>query len=409
MSLSRRHLLGSAAVLPAAAAFSPRRARAQANTIRIGVLTDLAGPYQDIVGPIAAECARMAAAESALAGQGVKIDVLVADHQNKPDVGSNIARQWFDRDGVDMIAEGGSSAVALAVSAVARDKNKVYINGSAATSDLTGSACNPNSIHWTYDTYMLAKSTGGAMVKAGGDSWFFITADYAFGHALARDVGAFVQQAGGRVMGGVRTPFPGTTDFSAFLLQAQSSGAKVIGMANAGTDTINCIKQAKEFGITATLAGLLVFISDVHSLGLPVCQGLALTETFYWDMNDRTRAFSERLRQRVPGRRPGMGQAGAYASVVHYLKGAADMGVAQFKADGAAAVAHLKKMPTDDDAFGPGSIRPDGRKLHPAYLFQVKKPSESKGAWDYYNLLGTTPADEAFRPMADGNCAMVKS
>jgi branched-chain amino acid transport system substrate-binding protein len=409
MSLSRRHLLGSAAALPAAASLVPGRARAQANTIRIGVLTDLAGPYQDIVGPIAAECARLAASESALAGRGVKIDVVVADHQNKPDVGSNIARQWFDRDGVDMIAEGGSSAVALAVSAVARDKNKVYINGSAATSDLTGPACNPNSIHWTYDTYMLAKSTGGAMVKAGGNSWFFITADYAFGHALARDVGNFVQQAGGRVLGGVRTPFPGTTDFSAFLLQAQSSGARVIGMANAGADTINCIKQAKEFGITATLAGLLVFISDVHALGLDVCQGLALTETFYWDHNDRTRAFSERLRQRVPGRRPGMGQAGTYSSVVHYLKGAADMGVAQFKADGAAAVAHMKKMPTDDDAFGPGTIRADGRKLHPAFLFQVKKPSESKGAWDYYKLLGTTPGDEAFRPMADGNCAMVKS
>jgi branched-chain amino acid transport system substrate-binding protein len=407
MTLSRRALLGTAAALPAAAAIRP--ARAQKPVLKIGVLTDLSGPYQDIVGPLSVEAVRLAVAEFGVADKGFDVEVVAADHQNKPDVGSNIARQWYDRDGVDVIMEGGSSAVALAVAGVAKDKNKAFVNSGAATSDLTGKACNANTLHWTYDTYMLAKSTGAAMVKAGGDSWFFITADYAFGHALSRDVGNFVTGAGGKVLGNVRTPFPGTTDFSSFLLQAQSTGAKVIGLANAGSDTINCIKQAKEFGITATLGGLLVFLSDVHSLGLETSQGLVLTESFYWNLNDRTRAFSERLWARAPGRRPGMAQAGPYSSALHYLKAAVAMGPAEIKKDGAAAIAQLKRMPTDDDVFGPGTIREDGRKLHPAFLFQVKKPSESKGAWDYYNLLGTTPADQAFRPMSEGGCPLVKA
>jgi len=407
MNLSRRALLGTAAALPAAAAIRP--ARAQKPVLKIGVLTDVSGVYQDIVGPLAVESTRLAIADFGVANKGFDVEVLVADHQNKADIGSNVARQWFDRDGVDLIVEGGSSAVALAVAGVAKDKNKAYINSGAATSDLSGAQCNANTLHWTYDTYMQAKSTGAAMVKAGGDSWFFITADYAFGHALSRDVGNFVTGAGGKVLGNVRTPFPGTTDFSSYLLQAQSSGAKVIGLANAGADTINCIKQAKEFGITRPLAGLLLFVSDVHSLGLDVCQGLVLTESFYWDLNDRTRAFSERLWKRMPNRRAGMANAGPYSSTLHYLKTAQVMGAAEIKKNGAASIAQRKKIPTDDDVHGTGTIREDGRKLHPSYLFQVKKPSESKGAWDYYNLLGTTGADEAFRPMKDGNCPLVKA
>jgi branched-chain amino acid transport system substrate-binding protein len=407
MNMSRRALLGTAAALPALGA--TRTARAQRTTLRIGVLTDMSGPYKDIGGPLAVEAVRLAVADSGIAEAGVNVEVLFADHQNKPDVGSNIARQWYDRDGVDMVTEGGSSAVALAVAGVSKDKNKTYLTSGPASSDITGRACNANTIHWTYDTYMLAKSTGAAMVKAGGDSWFFITADYAFGHALSRDVGGFVTGAGGRVLGNVRTPFPGTTDFSSFLLQAQASGAKVIGLANAGTDTINCIKQAKEFGIKSTLAGLLVFISDVHALGLEVAGGLALTESFYWDLNDRTRGFSERLWRRMPGVRAGMVQAGPYSAAFNYLRAARQMGAAEIKKDGAATIAHLKKTPADDDVFGPSTIREDGRKLNTAYLFQVKTPAESKGAWDYYKLVGSTPGPEAFRPMSEGGCPLVKT
>jgi branched-chain amino acid transport system substrate-binding protein len=256
---------------------------------------------------------------------------------------------------------------------------------------------------------MLAKSTGGSMVKAGGDTWFFITADYAFGNALQRDVTSFVEAAGGKVLGGVKTPFPGTTDFSSFLLQAQSSGAKIIGLANAGADTVNTIKQAKEFGIKQKLGGLLVFVTDVHALGLEICQGLVLTESFYWDLNAGTRAFSERLKPRAPTKRPTMVQAGTYSSMLHYLKVANAMGIPQAKADGAATVAKLKATPTEDDCFGKGTIRADGRKIHPSYLFEVKKPGESKGAWDYYKLLATTPAEEAFRPLNAGACPLVKA
>jgi branched-chain amino acid transport system substrate-binding protein len=299
--------------------------------------------------------------------------------------------------------------VALAVAGVAREKNKVYANTGAATSDLTGPKCNANTIHWSYDTWMLARSTGGATVRTGADTWFFITADYAFGHALQRDTTGFITAAGGKVLGSVAYPFPGTTDFSSFLLQAQASGAKVIGLCNAGADTVNSIKQAHEFGVTQTLAGMLVFISDVHALSLDVAQGLLVTETFYWDLNDRTRALSARMLPRAPDKRMNMDQAGGYAATLHYLKVATAMGVAQAKADGAATVARMKSTPTDDDAFGPGMIRLDGRTIHPSYLFQVKKPDESKGPWDYYKLLATTPADQAFRPLAQGGCPLVKA
>ena len=404
MSLSRRGLIGTAASLPIIG-----RARAQgANTLKIGVLTDLSGPYQDLAGPLAVGAARLATEDYGVAGKGWTVEVVQADHQNKADIGAGIARQWFDRDGVDIIVEVANSAVALAVAGVAKDKNKVYINSGAASSDLTGANCNANTIHWAYDTYMLAKSTGAAMVKAGGDSWFFITADYTFGAALQRDVTGFVTEAGGKVVGSIKYPFPGTTDFSSLLLQAQSSGAKILGVANAGADTTNTIKQAQEFGITKSmkLAGLLVFLSDVHAMGLPVAQGLILTNSFYWDMNDRTRAFAERLKPKAPNQRPTMVQAGVYASVLHYLKVAGDKGVPFMKADGAATVAALKAMPTEDDCFGKGTIRVDGRKIHPSYLWEVKKPSESKAPYDYYKPIATTPADEAFRPLGKGACAL---
>ncbi len=409
MSMTRRDLIASAAGAAVVASLPARRARAAEPVIKLGVLTDLSGPYKDIGGPLSTECARLAVSDFGAAAKGMKVEVVQADHQNKPDVGAGIARQWFDRDGVDVILDVPNSGVALAIAGVAKEKNKVFLPSNPGTSDLTGKACNANTIHWSYDTWMLAHATGSALVKTGGTSWYFITADYAFGHALQRDASQFVTGAGGKVVGSAAYPFPGTSDFSSFLLQAQSSGAKVVAFANAGADTINSIKQAKEFGITQTLAGLLVFISDVHSLGLATAQGLVISGSFYWDFDDRTRAFSDRLWARVPNVRAGMGQAGTYSAALDYLKVAHDMGAAQAKMDGAATVARMKAMPTDDDVFGKGSIREDGRKLHPAYLFQVKTPAESKKPWDYYVIRATIPADEAFRPLKDGGCPLVKS
>ncbi len=412
MSMNRRTILSAAAATPLIGAGSRARAQA-ANTIKIGVLNDQSGTYRDLSGPGSTHAVRLAIQESGLAARGITVEVVQADHQNRPDVGSTVVRQWIDRDGIDVIVDVPTSSVALAVNNLVREKNKVFLNSGAATSDLTGAACSPNTAHWTYDTWMLARSTGGAMVRAGGQTWFFITADYAFGHALERDTAEFIRQAGGRVLGQVRTPFPGTTDFSSFLLQAQASRAQVVGLANAGGDTINSIKQAAEFGLMrggrTKLAGLLVFITDVHSLGLATAQGLVLTETFYWDLNDRTRALTTRLGTMPGGNKPTMVQAGCYSSVLHYLKAVGDMGVAAAKASGVDAIARMKAMPTDDDAFGPGSIRSDGRKLHPSYLFEVKTPAESRAPWDYYKLLGTTSAAESFRPLADGGCALPRS
>ena len=359
MPMSRRALLATAA----ATALPVRPARAEKPTLKIGVLTDLSGPYKDLAGPGAVDAARTAVEESGLAAKGINIEVLSANHQNKADVGASVAREWYDRDRVDIILEVANSGVALAVAGVTKEKNKVYINSGAATSDLTGAQCNANTIHWVYDTYMLAHSTGAAMVKTGGDSWFLIVADYAFGHALQRDSTDFVQKAGGTVLGAVRYPFPSTTDFSSFLVQGQASGAKVLGLASAGTDVINLIKQAHEFGIKMRIAGLLIFLTDVHSLGLEVSQGLTLTESFYWDLNADTRRFADKFARRQPGRRPTMVHAGVYSSGLHYLKTVGDMGLAQARADGAATVARMKATPTSDDCFGPGSIRADGRKL----------------------------------------------
>ena len=381
-------------------------ALAQQITVKAGVLNDRSGLYADLSGEGSVIAARMAVEDFKAADKGIKVEIVSADHQNKPDVGSTIARQWYDQDGVDIILDVPTSSVALAVSQITKEKNKVHINSGAATSDLTGKACNANTIHWTYDTYALAQGTGGAMVKAGGDSWFFMTADYAFGHALERDTSAVVTKAGGKVLGAVRTPFPGT-DFSSFLLQAQASKAKVIGLANAGGDTINSIKQAGEFGIVAggqKLAGLLVFLTDVHSLGLQAAQGLVLTESFYWDSNDGTRAWSDRFSKLNGGKRPTMVQAGVYSGMLHYLKA---VEAAKSK-DAGAVVAKMKEMPTDDPLFGKGSVRADGRKMHNMYLFEVKKPAESKGTWDYYKQLAVLPAEQAFRPLAESECPLVK-
>ena len=404
MNLSRRTLIAAASTMPLVGARAQNKPK-----LKIGCLTDLSGPYKDLAGPGAIAAINQALSEFGVSGKDFDVEVLSADHQNKPDIGASVARQWYDRDGVDVIVEVANSGVALAVAGVAKEKNKVYLNTGAATSDLTGAQCNANTIHWVYDTYMLAQSTGGAMVKSGGDSWYFITADYAFGHALQRDTTAFVTGAGGKVVGSIAYPFPGTTDFSSFLISAQASGAKVLGLASAGSDLINQIKQSKEFGIKMRIAGLLLFLTDVHSLGLDVAQDIVLTDSFYWDMNDRARKFSDRYSPAMKGARPTMVQAGVYSAITHYLKAAAAIGPAQSKADGAATIARMKAMPTDDDCFGAGSIRADGRKLHPAYLWEVKKPSESKGPWDYYKLLATTPADQAFRPLDKSTCPLVKA
>jgi branched-chain amino acid transport system substrate-binding protein len=363
----------------------------------------------NISGPTSVVCCKQALEDFGVSAKGLNVEVVSADHQNKPDLAASIVREWYDRGGVDVVLDVPTSSVALAVSGVAREKNKIFLCSGAATSDLTGKSCSPNFVHWTYDTYMLAKSTGGAMVKAGGDTWYFLTADYAFGKQLQADTTSFVQAAGGKVLGASAYPFPGTTDFSSFLVQAQATKAKVLGLANAGADTVNSIKQASEFGITKSmkLAALLMFVNDVHAIGLDTAQGLNLTESFYWDLNDRTRAFTNRVRPKTPNNLPSMGHAGCYSATLHYLKTAAAMGAAEAKKDGAATVARMKKIPVEDDCFGKTTIREDGRNLTPAFLFEVKKPTESKGPWDYYKLVATTPSDQAYRPLADGHCGFI--
>ena len=402
--MTRRHIITLVAVLALAAGTA--QAQVSDNVVKIGVLNDQSGPYSDLAGPGSAVAARMAVEDFGAAKKGMKVEILVADHQNKPDVGSTIARQWYDVDKVDLIVDVPTSSVVLAVNQITREKNKALIVSTGATSDLTGKACTPNEIHWTYDTWALANGTGSAIVKTGGDSWFFLTADYAFGHALERDTEAVVLKNGGKVVGRVRHPFP-TSDFSSFLLQAQASKAKIIGLANAGTDTTNAIKQGAEFGIVKggqQFAGLLVFLTDVHALGLEKAEGLLLTESFYWDLNEQTRAWSRRFAERHRQAMPTMAQAGVYSAVLHYLKA-----VEALKSDdGPKVIAKMKELPTDDAAFGKGTVRQDGRKIHPVYLFEVKKPAESKGPWDYYKVRATIPADQAFRPVAEGGCSMVK-
>jgi branched-chain amino acid transport system substrate-binding protein len=382
---------------------------AQDKTVKVGALSDQSGLYADLGGPGSTLAAQMAIEDSGLTAKGWKIDLISGDHQNKPDIGTAIARQWFDVDKVDVIVDVPNSGVALAVNNVIKEKNGVYINSGAATSDLSNAQCSPNTVHWTYDTYMLAHTTGQALVKAGGDTWFFLTADYAFGAALERDTTAVILANGGKIVGGVKHPL-NSSDFSSFLLQAQSSKAKIIGLANAGGDTTNSIKQAAEFGIVKggqKLAALLLFITDVKAIGLETAQGLNFTETFYWDLNDQTRAFSKKFAARMKNSAPpSMVQAGVYAGLIHYFKALEALGGNPH--DGVKVVEKMKSIPTDDPLFGKGEIQPNGRTIHSAYLFEVKKPSESKGPWDFYKLVGTVPGDQAFTPLAESKCAMLK-
>src|SRR2546429_4857041 len=390
----------------AALAIGAAHAQISDGVIKIGVLNDQSSLYADLSGQGSAVAARMAVEDFGAAKKGMKVEIISADHQNKPEVGSSIARQWYDVDKVDVIVDVPTSSVALAINQVTREKNKLFLVSGAASSDLTGKACSPNTIHWTYDTWMLAHGTGSAIVKTGGKSWFFLTADYAFGHALERDTEAVVVKEGGKVLGKVRHPL-NAQDFSSFLLQAQSSKAQIIGLANAGGDTINSIKQASEFGIVKggqSLAGMLVFITDVHALGLHTAQGLIFTETFYWDRNDQTRAFAKRFAPQYKGNMPTMVQAGIYSAVLHYLKAVEAL---KSDADGKAVVAKMKEMPTEDPLFRQGTIRADGRKIHDMFLLEVKKPEESKYPWDYSKLRATIAAGEAFRPLKEGACPLV--
>ena len=402
--MKSRILMGLAILLAATTAASAQAPK----TVKIGVLNDQSGAYADMGGVGSVIAAQLAIEDSGLKQKGWTIDVVSADHQNKADIAANVARGWFDVDGVDMITDVTNSAVALAVNQITRDKNKVMLASGPATSDLTGKACSPNTVHWTSDTWAFAHGTGQAIVKTGGDTWFFLTADYAFGQALERDTADVVEKNGGKVVGRVRVPL-GTSDFSSFLVQAQGSKAKIIGLANSGADTTNSIKQAAEFGIVAggqNLAGLLIYISDVNSMGLPVAQGLILTSPFYWDMNDKTRAFSQRFAEKMRGAKPTMVQAGVYSATLNYLKTVAELGDAK---DGRKVVDAMKAKPIKDPLFGEGRIRADGRKIHDMYLFEVKKPAESKAPWDYYKLRATIPAEEAFRPLSQSECALLKS
>jgi branched-chain amino acid transport system substrate-binding protein len=398
-----RNMMVAAALMASGAA----HAQYSDGVIKIGVLTDMSSLYSDLGGAGSVAAAKLAVEDFGAVAKGMKVEIVSGDHQNKPDVGSALAGSWFDVDKVDVIVDVPNSGVALAVSEVARLKNKVFLVSGAASSDLTGPKCNANTIHWTYDTWNLANGTGKAMVKTGGDTWFFLTADYAFGQALERDTAAVVEANGGKVVGKVRVPL-NTNDFSSFLLQAQSSRAKVIGLANAGGDTINSIKQAAEFGIVKggqSLAGLLVFASDIVALGLPTAQGLVLTETWYWDMTDANRAWTKRWQAARPGKFPTMNHAGVYSAIIHYLKAVEAL---KTDGDGKTVVAKMKEMPTDDPLFGKGVIRVDGRKIHDAYLFEVKKPAESKYPGDFYKTRATIPAAEAFRPLKDDGCPLVQ-
>jgi branched-chain amino acid transport system substrate-binding protein len=395
-----------AAVLLAGLWSLPAHAQFSGDTVKIGVATDMASLYSDINGPGAVAAVQMAIDEFGGTVGGKKIELLSGDIQNKADVAASLAGRWYDAENVDVILGAGASSSSIAIQGVAGEKKRVFLATDPASSDITGKLCNPYTVHWTYDTSALANGTGSAVVKSGGKTWYFLTVDYAFGYALERDVTAVVTKAGGQVLGGVKHPI-NTQDFSSFLLQAQASKAQIIGLANAGGDTINSIKQAAEFGIVKggqKLAGLLVFVSDVHSLGLERAQGLRLTEAFYWDLNDKTRAFSKRFAEKFKGRMPTMVQAGFYSAALAYLNAVKTAGTDNPES----VMGTLKATKWDDPVFGKSWIRPDGRKMHDLYLFEVKTPAESKAPWDYYKLLATIPAEEAFRPMDQGGCPMIK-
>jgi branched-chain amino acid transport system substrate-binding protein len=414
MTLQRRAVIGTG-LLAATALGMPALAqqRRAEETIRVGMLHDMSGAYRDISGPTSVACARQAIREFTAANPDIAVEMVVADHQNRSDVGLGTVRQWFDRDGIDMVLGVSNSALAIAMKTVVEQKDKVHLNSSAATSSLTSEHCSPNAIHWAYDTYCLSHATGEPLVKQGYDSWFFITPNYAFGHTLQADTTHSVEGAGGKVRGAVTYPFPETTDFSGFLLQAQASRAKVVAFLGAGTDFVNAVKQAQEFGLMRSgirFVGLTGYINSVMSLGLQTAQGLTQTETFYWDLNDRTRAFMDRLRPSLPANTfPCHNHAGDYSALMHYLKAVKELGPARAKASGRATVDAMKAMPTDDDCFGQGTIRRDGRKLHPTYLFNVKSPAESRAPGDVYTVLAVTSAEKSFRPIAEGSCAMAKS
>ncbi len=412
MTLRRRTLLASGlATLAAPAHFV--RAETRNETIRIGLLHDMSGTYRDIAGPTSVVCAKQAIAEFTAANPSIKVELLVADHLNKADTGLSIARKWFDQDNVDVVQGVSNSALALALKGVTEQKDKVHLNTSAATSALTGESCSPNCIHWSYDTWCLAHSTGAPLVQQGAGTWFFITPNYAFGAMFQADVTESVNEAGGKVIGSVTYPFPETTDFSSYLLQAQGSGAKAIAFTGAGVDFVNVVKQAREFGVGQggqRFVGFTGYINSVMALGLEAAQGLTETETFYWDLNDRTRSFMARIKPQLPqGVFPCHNHAGDYAALVHYLKVVKEIGPAKAKASGREVIAAMKAMPTDDDCFGKGTIRADGRKLHPSYLFVVKSPKESKYPGDVYKVLAEVPPDKAFRPLDQGKCPMIKA
>lgn len=406
--IARRNVLRAGVAVAAAASVPPRRAFAQSRPIRIGVLTDMNGVYAANTGPGSVLGARMAIEDFTRQHPHLKVELVSADLQLKPDVALAIAKDWFDNQDVDVVTDVPLSSAAFAIGDLVKLKDKVAIFTGAASADITGSHCGPNHIHFVYDTWSMPHAVVDAAVKGGADTWFFITADYAFGHSLEKDAASFVTAAGGKVLGHALAPFPGTSDFSAFLLQAKASGAKAVGLANGGGDTVNCIKQAAEFGMTRSqkVAGMLVLIQDVHGMGLQAAQGVLVTEPFYWDLNAQTRGFSKRFAARMNGAVPNSVQAGQYAGVLHYLKAVLAIGPDKAKASGRAAIAHMKATPTEDPIFGKGHIRPDGRVIHPMYLFEVKSPAQSKGPWDYYILKRTIPADQAFRPLDQGGCKL---
>lgn len=411
MRIKRRTMLAGAAVV---ASLTYPRARAQARqVVRIGVLTDMSGSLKDTTGPGSVAGATLAAREFMAANPGIAVEVIAADHRNKADVGLTIARGWYDQDGIDAITDIGNSAVALGCVALSRERDKVQLTTSAGTADLTGKSCSPNGIHWTFDSYSIAHTIGTLVTERGGKTWFFVTPDYAGGKGVQAETTHFVNAAGGRVLGSALYPFPETSDFSSFILQAQASGAAVIAFSNGGDDMVNSIKQAQEFGLTRDGTRSLVVLAanalSVALAGLPAMQGVTMVECFYWDLNDRTRSFAQRIRPLMPDHHfPNSLHAGNYAAVTHYLKAVKALGVERAKASGRATVAQMKLMPTDDDAFGAGYIRADGRKVHPNYLFVVKSPAESRGPDDVLRLLATTPIDAAFRPLAESVCALVK-
>lgn len=402
--LSRRLFLGTAAAASALGA-AGLPAFAQTRPVKIGVLADFSGIYTDLLGPGGVGCVRQAIADLA---PDFPVEVVYGDHQNKADIGAGIARRWFDTDGVDMLIAGPNSAVGLAASAIAHEKNKPCLGVAVTATEFTGQQCNPNTVNWTYDGYMLSKAAATETVRAGGKKWYFITTDNAFGHSLQAEATAFIEAAGGEVLGNSAYPI-GLTDFAGFLLAAQSSGADTLGLALGGTDLLACLKQAAEFGITDTMktAAFVVFLNDVHAAGLDTMRNLLFTNSFYWDLNDRTRAWTERVLPAMNGNYPGMVHAGCYSVTAHYLKALRELGVDAARADGAAVVAKMKEMPTEDDAFGAGRILANGRAELPAYLLQAKAPDESTGPWDLCKVVSTMPAAETVRPVEETGCPII--